>query len=243
MAEHFVRGRSRVTFSNGATQKLYGALVILGERSEAGRSGAGVAVLAWLRQELAEGSAGGRAFALDPPQAEVAEPARLRFLAMLVGELAHALAQPKPDPTLTDIAWTREQRLSWLARVELLHEMIADALPSAEGCAPLLLELDDATAAEVDAERMLHGYRHAMARGTTTEKLAHIDRTIALIAAAGATKRRAHTVFQLLSDKADILAKSGDRRQAARVLCEAVAHTDDPTLAQATLDYAKSLEQ
>jgi hypothetical protein len=243
MAEHFRRGRVRVTFSNGAVEALYAALIVLGEQSDVERTANGRAVLAWLRQELDEGAAGGRAFGLDPVEPELAEPDRLRVLATLVGELAHVIAIEEPDRAVIDIPWDRELRLSWLARVEVLHEMIADALGRDGGCAPLMIELDAETGAEVDAERWLWNYRHVKAAGVIGETIAHIDRTLSLLATAKATMRRAHTVYSLMSDKADLLAKAGRRREAAKVLCESLQFIDDAALAEATLDLARELER
>jgi hypothetical protein len=232
-----------VTFSNGAVESLYAALVVLGEQSDAERTSSGRAVLAWLHQQLASGPAGGRAFDLDPVEPELADPDRLRVLATLVGELAHAIAVDSPDPAVIDIPWNRELRLSWLARIEVLHEMIADALGPEGGCAPLMIELDPQTGAEVDAERWLWSYRHVKAAGVIGETIAHIERTLQLLGAAEATKRRAHTVYSLMSDKADLLAKAGRRREAAKVLCESLQYTDDPALAEATLELARELER
>ncbi|HET6585930.1 MAG TPA: hypothetical protein VFG69_20880 [Nannocystaceae bacterium] len=243
MAEHFHRGRVRVTFSNGAVEALYAALIVLGERSELPRTAAGRAVVDWLRDSLHSGAAGGRAFDLDPVEPELADPDRLRMLATLVGELAHAIAVESPDPAVIDVVWDRELRLSWLARIEVLHEMIADALGPEGGCAPLVIELDAETGAEVDAERWLWSYRHVKAAGVVAETIAHIDRTLALLASAKAMQRRAHAVYSLMSDKADLLAKSGRRREAAKVLCEAVHFTDDAALTEATLDLARQLER
>ena len=243
VAEHFHRGRVRVTFSNGAVESLYAALVVIGERSDVPRTAAGRAVIGWLRETLASGAAGGRAFDLDPVEAELAAPDRLRVLATLVGELAYAIAVEQPDPTVIDVPWDRELRLSWLARIEVLHEMIADALGPEGGCAPLLIELDPETGAEVDAERWLWSYRHVKAAGVVGETIAHIDRTLQLLAAAHATKRRAHTVFSLMSDKADLLAKAGRRREAAKVLCDSLQFTSDAALAEATLELARELER
>jgi hypothetical protein len=241
MSESFVRGAWYVSFSSGAFEALLGALVILGERTAAVRTQGGREVVAFLRERLAR-KPGARAFRLEPVIPELDDPARLRMLAMLVGEFAHDLARAQPDRTLTDVAWTRDLRLSWLAQVELLHEMLADALPKDEGAAPLLLELDDATAAEVDAERLLHIYR-MVKRGPPADAIAHIDRALALLATAGATRRRAHTVVQMMGDKADLLVKTGDRKRAAKTLCEAARLSTDAELAQAMLDYAASLDR
>lgn len=241
MSESFVRGAWYVSFSSGAFETLLGALVILGERTGIERTEEGRETIAFVRDRLAR-KLGARAFRLEPVVAELAVPARLRTLAMLVGEFAHDLARAQPDRTLTDIAWDRDLRLSWLARVELLHEMLADALPKDEGAAPLVLELDDATAAEVDAERLLHVHR-MVKRGPPAEAIAHIDRALALLASAGATRRRAHTVVQLLGDKADLLVKTGERRRAAEALVEAARLSNDPQVAQALLDYAAALER
>jgi hypothetical protein len=243
VAEHFHRGRIRVTFSNGAVETMYAALVVLGEQSDVQRTTAGRAVLAWLRREIDEGPVGGRAFDLDPVEPELAAPERWRVLATLVGELAYAIAVEEPDPAIIDVPWDRELRLSWLARIEVLHEMIADALGPDGGCAPLMIELDAETGAEVDAERWLWNYRHVKAAGVLGETIAHIERTLQLITTAKATKRRAHTVVSLMSDKADLLAKSGRRRDAAKVLCESLQYIDDPALAEATLELARELER
>ncbi len=241
MSECFVRGAWHVSFSNGALESLLGALVILGERMGIARTEGGREAMAFVRERLAR-KPGARAFKLEPVTAELADPARLRALAVLVGEFAHDVARAQPDRALTDIAWDRDLRLSWLARVELLHEMIADALPKDEGAAPLLLELDDATAAEVDAERLLHTYR-IVKRGPPADAIAHIDRALALLATAGATRRRAQTVVQLIGDKADLLVKTGERKRAAQVLVEAARLSSDPEVAQAMLDYAASLDR
>ena len=81
------------------------------------------------------------------------------------------------------------------------------------------------------------------AAGVLGETIAQIERTLQLITTAKATKRRAHTVVSLMSDKADLLAKSGRRRDAAKVLCESLQYIDDPALAEATLELARELER
>ena len=46
--------------------------------------------------------------------------------------------------------------------------MIADALGPEGGCAPLSIELDAETGAEVDAERWLWNYRHVKSRASSS---------------------------------------------------------------------------
>jgi hypothetical protein len=240
LAEQFHRGRARITFSGGAIEAMYAALVVLGERGDLQRTSEGRAVIAWLREELARGQGRVRAFRLDPVEPALAEPNHLRVVATLVGELAHVVAAEEPDAAVIDVVWDRELRLSWLARLEVLHELVADAHG---GCAPLVLALDPQTGAEVDAERFLWGYRHVKAAGVLAETIAHIDRTLALLGAAQALQRRAPQVYGLMSDKAALLAKAGRRREAAKVLCEAVQFVEDPELVSVTLEYARALER
>ncbi len=231
--ERFSFGGRVVKLSSGATEALYSAIVVLGERH--GGTSDELAVVAHFREAL-----GGpvRAFGLDPVEEELRAPTRLRFLAKLIALFAHHLAEA-PDARLTDISWDRELRMSWLANVTELHQMLVEREPSIE---PLALHLEPEARAQVEANRATNAYARARRQGAVPESLAAIDQALAALELAPSDEGRKHRVWSLLSAKADLLEQSGALREAAVVLRASAAHTDDAELKQLTLEAADELD-
>jgi hypothetical protein len=233
--ERFSFGGRVVKLSSGATEALYNALVVLGEQ-HAGTSDE-LAVVAYFRRAT---TGPVRAFGLDPVDEELRASPRLAFLAKLIAELAYDLARATPDARLTDISWSRSLRLSWLANVIELHEMLVDRDPSIE---TLALHLASGERAEVEANRATNAYARARRRGAVGESIASIDEALAALELAPRDDGHEHRLWSLLSAKAELLEQTGAFLEAAIVLRASADHTCDAELKQLTLEAADELER
>src|SRR6185503_17411265 len=107
--ERFSGKDFHVKFSTGATYELYRALIELGRRAEKDCT----VVVTFLENRMHEDSSAS-GFDLHPVPAELGSQG-LAELAELLAQLAWHLCQETPDPTLCDMTWDRERRLSWLS--------------------------------------------------------------------------------------------------------------------------------
>lgn len=247
MAETFWLGHREVSFSNGALIELYRALTVIGEQRGLPDNSPVREVVHSLRHQLEFGVDGGRAFCLDQPTSRLPPQAHWPVIADLLAAFARELTKEVPDPSLTLISWDRELRLSWLAKICDLHEMMLDAWALDQSSNSLHLCLDEQTAAELQADRALNAYRVASSRtqrqrSDGREIPSLIDQALAAIDAAQLRGPRAWIVYDLLSEKAKLLADAGNAREAAALLREASGYAPDEELKRTTIEWAEELE-
>jgi hypothetical protein len=112
MAEHFRGRRLTVHTSNAGANEMLNAWLVLGRRLAATEERD--AVLAFLQTRIERGD-GWKAFSLNPPPNEISSPSRITVLAQILTTFAEELAKDQPDLSLTNICWSHDLRLGWLA--------------------------------------------------------------------------------------------------------------------------------
>ncbi|MGH1479038.1 MAG: hypothetical protein ACRBM6_10035 [Geminicoccales bacterium] len=108
-------------------------------------------VKAWLQSYVS-----GQDVTLDPWPAALSNDRRLSFFLKAVLTFAQELTLEHPDPTLCEVNWDRKLRLSWLARLVQLDEIIRKDLDANISLPPLdlIAALKPADYAECELNRL-----------------------------------------------------------------------------------------
>jgi hypothetical protein len=248
MAECFRGEDGVVRFSNSAVEQLYGALVALGD--DLARTDEQRDVVRWLRDHIEAGAPGDRAFSLDPPPDEFSSPPRRVLLAKLIAGVAVDIcatdihqAQPK---RVLDITWSDELRVSWLARLMDLHDLVINGLPTEMTPAPLDRQLPvlSSIRSECAVERLLRRLDELLPpyESDPAARLAAIDEAISVIASYGLATAKRAVLARLYSNQADALLEKKNIRSAIRSLRSSASFESDTVVRGATLEYAAALE-
>jgi len=246
--EHF-RGHSHtVHLSTGGTYELYRALIALAKRVPDDKDVQDVA--AYLTSLLDFEGEAAPAFECAPLPAELASDPHRRALAALLQAFSVELARSIPDPTLCDVVWSRDLRLSWLARMIELRLIVLDGI--AAPTVTLDLSDDDALGCEIDRLQWRLGEQlrkmppravsTEVARSTLEAALGLVERICAL-AEAYSHQDRQRTLHQHRSREAELREALGDRKGAARALRLAANLCDDAELRQLQLELATALDR
>ncbi|MGI9492670.1 MAG: hypothetical protein ACR2QF_09755 [Geminicoccaceae bacterium] len=121
-----------VRFSTGAGEELFSALALLADRLADGADD--LSVVAWLKGYVA-----GQDVALSPRPEAFSTDRQLSFFLKTVHALAQELTREHPDSTLCAVNWDRQLRLSWLARLVQLDEIVRNDLQANISLQPLNL--------------------------------------------------------------------------------------------------------
>lgn len=138
-----------VRFSTGAGEELFAALATIANRLAEEVDDR--EVKAWLQSYVS-----GQDVTLDPRPAALSNDRRLSFFLKTVLTFAQELTLEHPDPTLCEVNWDRKLRLSWLARLVQLDEIIRKDLDANISLPPLdlIAALKPADYAECELNRL-----------------------------------------------------------------------------------------
>jgi len=246
--EHF-RGQSHtVHLSTGGTYELYRALVALAQRVPDDQEVRAVAAYLMSLLDLERKVA--CAFDCAPPPAELAAEPRRNALAALLHAFCVELGRPTPNPALCDVVWSRDLRLSWLARMIELRLIVLDGIEVP--VAPLALSDHDMLGCELERLQWRLGEQlrqmpgrtisAGVPRATLEAALVLVERICALAEAYSHQDSR-RILHDYRSREAELREALGDRKGAAQALRLAACLCDDAELRQVQLELASELER
>jgi hypothetical protein len=241
VSEQFRFGDEAVRFSNDATAAILRAWA---ERGAALAETADErAVVDWLRARAGT-PAGGRAFSFAPVVPELAPRPRLAFFVRLMGRLIEDLAAG-PPADLDDIGWSDERRFSWLARLIDLDEWARRPLAGGGEAPPSpdLSRLSAEDRLEIEVQRRVRALDEVARRGSPAERKTQTDDLISLVEQSGPAPRLRSLLARLLQDGAELSVALGDPGGAAEALRRSAHWTDDAELREASLAYAREIEE
>lgn len=209
-----------VRFSTGAGEELFAALASTANRLAKGEDDHTVAE--WLKSYIT-----GQDVTLSPPPAALSTDQRVSFFLKTIRSFARKLTSEQPDPTLCAINWDRQLRLSWLARLVQIDNIIRKDLQANISLQPLDLAeaLKPADYAECELNRLESRWKTL--NDDSEEQLALADKMVRVAEKGNLAVVSPARVSMLYERQGELLIASGQFQRGAGALRQAASLQPD----------------